>query len=214
MQPVRRRRVSGPGWARRSGGPDITFEPDRIFVRDGNAMASAGVTAGINLTLALVKRDYGAQIARTVARWWSCFSTAGGGQCNSPSGWASGIDGLVEFGGSSNGSSPGPVQTIDLPNSPCELRSQSAAVARVSQGNPNHTRTFRRASAGGGRPESPGEHGRAAWRHRPTVWPSAVSRPWPRIQADDRRRIRGASSALPVHRGSRLTECRDRVLFT
>lgn len=60
--------------------PQITVEPDRIFVRDGKFMTSAGVTAGIDLALALVEEDYGARIARTVARWIVVFLNRGGGQ--------------------------------------------------------------------------------------------------------------------------------------
>ena len=60
--------------------PRVTVEPDRIFVRDGNVMTSAGVTAGIDMALALVEEDFGAQVARTVARWIVVFLHRGGGQ--------------------------------------------------------------------------------------------------------------------------------------
>lgn len=60
--------------------PDVTVEPDRIFVRDGNITTSAGVTAGIDLTLALVEEDHGPEIARTVARWLVVFLYRSGGQ--------------------------------------------------------------------------------------------------------------------------------------
>ncbi|MBB6171642.1 transcriptional regulator GlxA family with amidase domain [Nocardiopsis mwathae] len=48
--------------------PDITVDPDPIFVRDGNIATSAGVTAGIDLALALVEEDLGRDTALTVAR--------------------------------------------------------------------------------------------------------------------------------------------------
>jgi transcriptional regulator GlxA family with amidase domain len=48
--------------------PDITVEPDPIFVRDGNVWTSAGVTAGMDLALALVEDDLGREVALAVAR--------------------------------------------------------------------------------------------------------------------------------------------------
>jgi transcriptional regulator GlxA family with amidase domain len=60
--------------------PAVRLEPDRIFVRDGNLMTSAGVTAGIDLALALVEEDYGPRLARTVARWIVVFLQRPGGQ--------------------------------------------------------------------------------------------------------------------------------------
>src|SRR5262249_56050400 len=49
--------------------PDVTVEPDRIHVRDGRVWTSAGVTAGIDLALAMVADDLGPDIAREAARW-------------------------------------------------------------------------------------------------------------------------------------------------
>jgi transcriptional regulator GlxA family with amidase domain len=60
--------------------PDVTVEPDRIFVRDGRVVTSAGVTAGIDLALALVEEDHGTAVARTVARWLVVFLQRPGGQ--------------------------------------------------------------------------------------------------------------------------------------
>lgn len=48
--------------------PAVTVEPDPIFVRDGNVATSAGVTAGMDLALALVEDDLGRDVALTVAR--------------------------------------------------------------------------------------------------------------------------------------------------
>src|ERR1700722_8704500 len=39
--------------------PRVKLEPDRIFVRDGNIWSSAGITAGIDLALAMVVEDFG-----------------------------------------------------------------------------------------------------------------------------------------------------------
>lgn len=66
------------GLARRH--PSLTVEPDRIFVRDGEVVTSAGVTAGIDLALALVEEDHGGEVARTVARWLVVFLQRPGGQ--------------------------------------------------------------------------------------------------------------------------------------
>jgi transcriptional regulator GlxA family with amidase domain len=47
--------------------PDITVEPDAIFVHDGNIWTSAGVTAGMDLALALVREDFGDDVALAIA---------------------------------------------------------------------------------------------------------------------------------------------------
>ncbi|RLV10547.1 AraC family transcriptional regulator [Streptomyces griseocarneus] len=48
--------------------PEIRVEPDPIYVRDGNIATSAGVTAGIDLALALVEEDLGRDQALAAAR--------------------------------------------------------------------------------------------------------------------------------------------------
>jgi transcriptional regulator GlxA family with amidase domain len=60
--------------------PEIEVDPDPIFVRDGDVWTSAGVTAGIDLALALVEDDAGADAARDVARWLVLFLQRPGGQ--------------------------------------------------------------------------------------------------------------------------------------
>jgi transcriptional regulator GlxA family with amidase domain len=60
--------------------PAITVEPDAIYVEDGQIYSSAGVTAGIDLALALVERDHGAGLARDVARSLVVFLQRPGGQ--------------------------------------------------------------------------------------------------------------------------------------
>lgn len=49
--------------------PTCEVVPDAIFVRDGAVWTSAGVTAGLDLALALVESDRGAELAESVARW-------------------------------------------------------------------------------------------------------------------------------------------------
>jgi transcriptional regulator GlxA family with amidase domain len=48
--------------------PRVRVEQDRIWVRDGNLYTSAGVTAGMDLALALIEEDLGADVALAVAR--------------------------------------------------------------------------------------------------------------------------------------------------
>jgi transcriptional regulator GlxA family with amidase domain len=60
--------------------PAITVEPDAIFVRDGPVVTAAGVTAGVDLALALVEEDHGAELARTIAKWLVVFLQRPGGQ--------------------------------------------------------------------------------------------------------------------------------------
>ncbi len=60
--------------------PTLTVDPDPIYVRDGNIWTSAGVTAGIDLALALVEDDLGTEAAQTVARWLVMFLHRPGGQ--------------------------------------------------------------------------------------------------------------------------------------
>lgn len=60
--------------------PRVEVEPDAIFVRDGNVYTSAGVTAGIDLCLALVEADHGRELALAVARRLVVFLKRPGGQ--------------------------------------------------------------------------------------------------------------------------------------
>ena len=60
--------------------PAIRVEPDPIFVRDGPVWTSAGVTAGIDLALALVEKDLGRTVALAVARYLVVFLKRPGGQ--------------------------------------------------------------------------------------------------------------------------------------
>jgi transcriptional regulator GlxA family with amidase domain len=60
--------------------PAIDIDPDSIFVRDGDVWTSAGVTAGIDLALALVEEDHGRATALEIARWLVVFAKRPGGQ--------------------------------------------------------------------------------------------------------------------------------------
>ncbi|MBO0804180.1 MAG: GlxA family transcriptional regulator [Nocardiopsaceae bacterium] len=60
--------------------PDVTVDPDPIFIRDGNLATSAGVTAGIDLALALVEDDLGRGTALEIARQLVVFLRRPGSQ--------------------------------------------------------------------------------------------------------------------------------------
>jgi transcriptional regulator GlxA family with amidase domain len=60
--------------------PAVKLEPDRIFVRDGNIWSSAGITAGIDLALAMVAEDFGDEVAQKTARQLVLYHRRSGGQ--------------------------------------------------------------------------------------------------------------------------------------
>jgi transcriptional regulator GlxA family with amidase domain len=60
--------------------PDIKVEPDAIFVQDGRVWSSAGVSAGIDLALAMIEEDFGHTIALDIARRLVVFLKRPGGQ--------------------------------------------------------------------------------------------------------------------------------------
>ena len=60
--------------------PTVAVDPDPIYVRDGPVWTSAGVTAGIDLALALVEEDLGTEVSQLVARWLVMFLHRPGGQ--------------------------------------------------------------------------------------------------------------------------------------
>ncbi|MBV9381166.1 MAG: DJ-1/PfpI family protein [Streptosporangiaceae bacterium] len=60
--------------------PELAVDPDPIFVRDGNVATSAGVTAGVDLALALVEDDLGRDAALDIARHLVVFLRRPGNQ--------------------------------------------------------------------------------------------------------------------------------------
>ncbi len=60
--------------------PRISVDGDRIFTQDGKVWTSAGVSAGIDLALAMVEEDHGHALAVEVARRMVLFMRRGGGQ--------------------------------------------------------------------------------------------------------------------------------------
>ncbi|WP_295807165.1 GlxA family transcriptional regulator [uncultured Nitratireductor sp.] len=60
--------------------PDVTVEADRIWVRDGSIWTSAGVSAGMDLAMAIVAEDHGASVARQIAQELVIYYRRPGGQ--------------------------------------------------------------------------------------------------------------------------------------
>ena len=60
--------------------PKVKVEEDRIFIVDGSVWTSAGMTAGIDLALAMVEKDLGTEIARAVAKKMVVYHRRAGGQ--------------------------------------------------------------------------------------------------------------------------------------
>jgi transcriptional regulator GlxA family with amidase domain len=60
--------------------PNVRLEPDRIFINQGNLWTSAGVTAGIDLALALIEQDLGEATARRTAQELVVHHRRPGGQ--------------------------------------------------------------------------------------------------------------------------------------
>ena len=71
--------------------PRVKLDADRIFIRDGDVWTSAGITAGIDLSLALIEDDLGAEIARRVAQQLVVHQRRPGGQSQ--------FSALVDLGG-------------------------------------------------------------------------------------------------------------------
>ena len=66
------------GFARRF--PNVRLEPDRIFIKEGSIWTSAGITAGIDLSLALIAEDLGEDVARKTAQQLVVYHRRPGGQ--------------------------------------------------------------------------------------------------------------------------------------
>jgi transcriptional regulator GlxA family with amidase domain len=60
--------------------PKVRVDDDDIFIGDGRVWTSAGITAGIDLMLALVERDHGHEVAMAVAKGLVLFLRRSGGQ--------------------------------------------------------------------------------------------------------------------------------------
>ncbi|MGZ5900621.1 MAG: GlxA family transcriptional regulator [Reyranella sp.] len=114
--------------------PKVRVESDHIFVRDGALCTAAGVSAGMDLALALVEEDYGRELALAVARYMVLFLKRPGGQSQFSTHLAAQLTGE---------SSIQKVQQWVLSNLDQEASIETLAKhARMS--NRNFTRTFHR----------------------------------------------------------------------
>jgi transcriptional regulator GlxA family with amidase domain len=73
--------------------PQVRLDPDRIYTHDGDVWTSAGISAGIDMALALIEDDYGPPLARRTAQQLVVHSRRPGGQSQ--------FSGLLELGGAS-----------------------------------------------------------------------------------------------------------------
>jgi transcriptional regulator GlxA family with amidase domain len=114
--------------------PAIDVEADPIFVRDGKYATSAGVTAGMDLTLALVEEDLGRDVALEVARWLVLFLKRPGGQSQ----FSAGLAGQM--------ADREPLRDLQawLPDHLGEDLSVAALAARAFMSPRNFARAFRR----------------------------------------------------------------------
>ncbi len=78
--------------------PGVRVEADRIHIRDGHVWTSAGITAGIDLSLALIAEDLGEDVARRVAQDMVVYYRRPGGQSQ--------FSALAELGGDSTPFAP------------------------------------------------------------------------------------------------------------
>jgi transcriptional regulator GlxA family with amidase domain len=60
--------------------PALRVDADPVFIRDGDVWTSAGVTAGMDLALAMVEEDFGSDVARAIARHFVMYVQRPGGQ--------------------------------------------------------------------------------------------------------------------------------------
>ena len=60
--------------------PQVKVEEDRIFIIDGAVWTSAGMSAGIDLALGMIEKDFGPELARAVARKLVVYHRRAGGQ--------------------------------------------------------------------------------------------------------------------------------------
>jgi transcriptional regulator GlxA family with amidase domain len=111
--------------------PKLRVEPDVLYVEDGPVWTSAGVTAGIDLALALLQRDHGRALAMAVAREMVLFLVRPGGQAQ----FSAPLDLQHRCGGSDLAQLPGWLET---------RLEQSVTVAEMAEAMDMSERNFYR----------------------------------------------------------------------
>jgi transcriptional regulator GlxA family with amidase domain len=113
--------------------PKVIVEPDRIHIRDGHVWTSAGITAGIDLSLALIAEDLGEDLARRVAQEMVVYYRRPGGQSQ--------FSALAELGGDGGQFAP----LLDWIRGHLDQRLTVEALAAESAMSPrNFSRAFAR----------------------------------------------------------------------
>jgi transcriptional regulator GlxA family with amidase domain len=114
--------------------PAVRVEPDRIYIRDGTVWTSAGISAGIDLALALIAQDHGEALARAVAREMVVYYRRPGGQSQ--------FSALAELGGDAEVFAP----LLDWVRAHLDRRLTIEVLAEQAGMSPrNFTRAFARA---------------------------------------------------------------------
>ena len=162
--------------------PSLEVDPDRIFVRDGAVWTSAGVTAGMDMALALVEEDLGPEAALEVARWLVVFVRRPGGQSQFSAPLAA------------QSAEREPLREVQewVRANPAADCSVEALAARACMSPRNFSRAFGREVGQRPRPgwRPPASTRRArCWRPPPPTHP-----PWPRPAGSARSRRCGAHS--------------------
>ena len=165
--------------------PEVTVEPDPIFVRDGNIATSAGVTAGIDLALALAEDDLGREAALDIARHLVVFLRRPGNQAQFSAQLAGQLASREPLRDVQRWIAEHPAADLSV-----ETLAGRPACPRGSSPGPSRPRWACRRDATSTRSgwRRPG----AAWRTPPTEW----SRP-PAPAVTGRRRRCGAPSSAP-----------------
>jgi transcriptional regulator GlxA family with amidase domain len=114
----------------RSRFPDVEVVDEGIYVKSGNVWTSAGLTAGVDLTLALVEEDHGHRIAMEVAKRLVLFLRRSGKQ--------------AQFSSSLERQEKSPPRLRDLSTFVLEHLDQSLPVARIAAGLGMSTRSLSR----------------------------------------------------------------------
>ena len=116
------------------GYPGVKVMPDQIFVKDGPFYSSAGVTAGIDLALALVEEDHGRELALDIAKQLVVFMKRQGGQSQ----FSTDLIRQTAAHGRLH-------HTVEwITRHPCENLSVAALADRAAMSQRNFARTFKR----------------------------------------------------------------------
>lgn len=113
-----------PDFARRY--PTVHLDADRIFIREGKLWTSAGVSAGIDLALALVREDLGEDISRRTAQQLVLYHRRPGGQSQ--------YSALLEMDGTSARFAP----LVEFMRSHLTMRLDVEALAAQARMSPRH----------------------------------------------------------------------------